>query len=95
MKSSQALKLARNFILYQNSYEYLCTILDYKIPDSKETAVRKNLREIFDHQYRNYGVLEWLKDMHGIIIKSYSTEATDYRLAWIDWMIEGYEAIGD
>jgi len=89
MKSSVALRKARKLI-ESESCQYVCFALD-NVRGAKHTDVKKRLSRLFPER----SVMLWLID-HGFDVWGASNAARlAYRLRWIDWMIIGYEAVGD
>lgn len=98
MKSSEALRRVKSWAGCNTGYFYVC--LKIKHLGGSKTAVYNKLERIFPC----YDTAEdWLEEnVEGF--KDWEDQATDdefvaamrqYRLRWIDWMIEGYEAVGD
>lgn len=109
MKSSEALRAIRPIIEARRS-RYICWALHdlrVPIPGKKgiypKTNVEKRLGKLFGGSPVQY----WLITNHPPYLKyenkmlregSYGTlndQLRLYRLRWIDWMIEGYEKVGD
>lgn len=106
MKSSTALKKARRKIAADQE-QYVCCALQYS--GGEDTEVYRNLQKLFGAPVGTL-VSFWLKKhsrnfkefreaTHETNIPAkwaeYRAAMRDYRLRWIDWMIEGYKAKGD
>lgn len=90
MKSSTALRRAR--VLVKNGKpRFVCSAII--LVGGKNTAVDKQLRSLFS--LKCCTLETWLlENVPDDLIYNYAI-VKEYRLAWIDWMIEGYEAVGD
>lgn len=101
MKSSEALRKARRLISAGRP-RYVCCALVYI--GGTNTKVYQKLKKIFSYPGGGTMSLEaYLADRYPDFNRSfgrlsysdYFDGMREYRLAWIDWMIEGYEAVGD
>ena len=91
MKSSEALRLARRMI-ESGERIHVCSALFYATSREQNTKVQKRLARLFGYT----SVTQWLHAQgYARQWDNYSSRMRDYRLRWIDWMIEGYEAKGD
>jgi hypothetical protein len=99
MKSSEALRRAK-VLIAQGCVRHVCHALadvqgrlrsaDPKLP------VEHNIRKALGTSWGATRSLEgYWRDMGDEKLVDFIRENKAYRLAWIDWMIEGYEAIGD
>ena len=100
MKSSTALRQARELI-ESGRETFVCLALSFRVIGGADTQVYRRLNAIFT---RGFSIDSWLKresprfrkfllrEHHGAL---YQDQLRLYRLRWIDWMIEGYEAVGD
>ena len=100
MKSSEALKIARDKIASPQTFRdrYVCYIL--ADIEAKDTLVYKRLKDLFSIVGEPYSVSGWLLTYHPEYMQAFRDSDTKtyfqhYRLAWIDWMIPQYEAVGD
>lgn len=101
MKSSEALRRARSLILSDRRI-YVCHALQ-EVPHGAETDVANRLNVLF----KGEPIENWLYDnsrrfriweervFENASWRERSNELRLYRLRWIDWMIKGYEAVGD
>lgn len=93
MKSSDALRIARDKIRTGHD-SYVCVAL----PDAP-SKVKDNLAKIFGLRQRYYTVDDFLNaqgaKLPALCSPLYEHELREYRLRWIDWMIEGYKMVGD
>ena len=91
MKSSEILREARKLI-ESGEHNHVCLAIG-------EIACSDHIvRRICESIYPCRDVASWLHDNHRkkyLDLLYIDFGFRDYRLAWIDWMIEGYEAIGD
>jgi hypothetical protein len=94
MKSSEALKKVRKCI-EDRSEVYVCYALANA--DAKHTAVYKRLDELFRDHNGTMSIIMWLykKGYTSALTDATVEDKREYRLRWIDWMIEGYEKVGD
>lgn len=99
MKSSKALRQARKLIA-DGTEEYLCIALEFGVENGRYTRVYQRLNNFLD----GMTVDNWLANNSKKYVKfrtkermgrEYDSAMHQYRLAWIDWMIPQYEAIGD
>ncbi len=94
MKSSYALKKAR-VLIEERKAIHLCIALK-RVNPSRRTKVEQNIACTFGE----HSVIGWLCATYPHFYMDFTeTYGKDshivYRLAWIDWMIPQYEAIGD
>jgi len=97
MKSSEALKIVKENVLGHSDKFFLC--FELRNIHATNTPVYKNIRCILG----NFPVSSWLTDnvqgfstwMDNAPNLEFIAIMRDYRLRWIDWLIEGYEAVGD
>jgi hypothetical protein len=101
MKSSEALRRARRLI-YTGREKFVCRALSQV--GAQGTDVARRLEKLFSSTNGGFEVLDVFLVItypsfedytFGINWRSYNRLMREYRLAWIDWMIEGYEAVGD
>lgn len=97
MKTSKALYLARRRIKSQEQC-FVCDALNAcvlwdGVPTDLCDKLKKTIAVSLNGQF---SVNEWL-NRKGLALglNMYSKELRDYRLRWIDWMIEGYKKVGD
>jgi len=91
MKSSEALRLSRRLI-ESGKRRYLCIALG--VVGGHGTLVAARINKVC----KGESVIVWLHRHHFDVWRlEFATDAMakKYRLAWIDWMIPQYEAIGD
>jgi hypothetical protein len=94
MKSSDALREARALLHSGRGVNHVCIALE-AIGADKSTDVGRRLKRLFAYPYGNRSVSEWLSRQGVDISKATTEDFLSYRLRWIDWMIEGYERVGD
>lgn len=88
MKSSEALKLIRKTL--EKEPRYVCLLL-LEIHADK-TNVFKNIQNALKVEG---SVTVWLKTHHPEVYYKKGFSFKRYRLAWINWLIPQYEAVGD
>ena len=95
LKSFDANKITNNVYVCNAVYDF----------GGKDTLVHKNLQKVFeeDEKFLPITVNSWLarQSKHisdtlcSLPSSEYHSEMHKYRIRWVEWMIEGYEAIGD
>jgi hypothetical protein len=87
MKSSAALRIAKSRI-EKGLNTHVC--------DALRMAGYSNARTKLIGMFGSKSVASWLHERgHAESFDIHSPEMREYRLKWIDWMIEGYERVGD
>jgi hypothetical protein len=97
MKSSVALKIILDR-LKGGSYRFVCCDLRdiAKVHGSRCDALNR-----LEKMFVGTTVVDWLfanvPDAKAYInsVQDWSGAARAYRIRWVEWMIEGYEAVGD
>lgn len=100
MKSSEILREARTLIA-DGVFTYVCNAVKYvghtnpAASLKKARLITKYIQNVLIYPHQTLGV--WLEVNHGLIAHKScdAQELLQTRLAWIDWMIEQYESIGD
>lgn len=94
MKSSDALREARKVLEQRHSIKHVCVALEIVGAD-RCTDVGRRLKSIFAHPYGARSIVVWLRNQGLVTSSATAEDFFNYRLRWIDWMIEGYEKVGD
>ena len=97
MKSSEALKKAKARLLNSQN-TYVCTAIEDS--GGKKTKVYWRINKLSNGVGISFWLRENSEDYREYLRKSrtngdFSVAMLKYRLAWIDWMIPQYEAVGD
>lgn len=100
MKSSEILREARALIA-DGSLVYVCNAvkcIGYTYPAASPEKAHRIVNYIQNVLIYPHGTLEfWLEANHGLNVDKIinARKMLQTRLAWIDWMIDQYESIGD